>query len=80
MVALTETEARLLYTALQSAWAPGHCYLEFKAAMVKLCKAGGGVCCRDCTDLGVIPSRFGGLVCKPHKEAENAMLTQGKAP
>lgn len=75
MVTLTETEARVLYTALNGMWAPRCGYVEFGSAAKKLCQIGGGYCCRDCTGLGTRPSRYGGWLCATHKDEEDARFT-----
>jgi hypothetical protein len=63
---LTEAEARVLFTVLQNTWAPMFGYSEFRSAVVKLGKLGGGFCCRDCSTLATIPHRLGGFVCDKH--------------
>jgi len=76
MVTLTEIEARVLYTAVHDVVAPRHGYREFLSGVKKLCQLGHGVACRDCTGLGVTPSRYGGFVCRTHKTEEDARFTQ----
>lgn len=75
---LTEAEARVLWTTLRNSYAPGQHYTTFLSAMRKLCALGGGYACRDCDELGRSPSRYGGFVCKAHKEQEDTrQVNQG---
>lgn len=69
---LTEAEARVLWTVLHNSYAPGQYWMEFREALKKLCIIGGGYACRDCSEHGTRPSRYGGFVCKAHKEQEDA--------
>lgn len=68
---LTEAEARVLWTALRNSYAPGQYYTTFISALHKLCVLGKGYACRDCPELGRFSSRYGGFVCKAHKEQED---------
>jgi hypothetical protein len=68
---LTETEARVLWTYLTGAVSPRNGYPEWLSALRKLCELGGGYTCRDCTELGMVPSRYGGFCCKDHKAQED---------
>lgn len=63
---LTQTEARVLYTAFHNSWMPIVGYPEFRSAVQKLGIIGGGFCCRDCTKIATHPHRLGGLVCDDH--------------
>lgn len=73
---LTQAEARVLWTVLHNSYAPGQYFAEFKSAMDKLCRLGGGFACRDCSAEGTKSSRFGGFVCASHKTRENEMLLE----
>jgi len=64
--ALTNTQARILYTMLRNASVPRVGYREFVGAVEKLRELGGGQHCRDCTEVGTIVSPHGGMVCARH--------------
>ena len=69
--ALTETEARVLWSVLNTSPCPRVGYDEYLSGLAKLGKRGRGYSCRDCPSLGTHASHYGGFVCAEHKAAED---------
>ena len=68
---LTPDEARVLWSALVSTWIPAIGCNEWRSAMDKLARLGGGYRCRECVELGRHSSKLGGFLCDAHKRAES---------